>query len=162
MTISILLNIFEGVFVACPSFSCHRELTLRNIPLTASAVLLPMAEGRESDAPVCVLNGWCRLWDLPQQNRWLINANTRGQRWNCHMLSVLSGHCHLEMSHLPHPGLLLHRIVVSFLFASWGSLESRVWGLTVSNSIIPKIIGAINHNDERKGTETSGVLNEIK
>lgn len=32
----------------------------------------------------------------------------------------------------------------------------------MSNSIILKIIGAINHDDGRKGTETFGVLNEIK
>lgn len=166
LTISILWNIFEHVFFACPSFSCHRKLVwlweISAVPLTARTLLPPVAKRRESDALVCVLNGWCRPWDLPQQNRWLINANTRGQRRSWHMLSVSSGHCHLEMSRLPHPGLLLHRIIVSCIFTNWGFFESRRRGVTVSNSIILKIIGAINHNDGRKGTETSGVLNEIK
>lgn len=58
-------------------------------------------------------------------------------------------------------GLVLHRIFVSRHMGG-GLFEAHGGGPKVSNSIILKIIGPVNHNDERKRTETSGVLNEMK
>lgn len=100
--------------------SSNANLTLKNNRCLLNCAHTSCCQWtRESDALECVLNRWFCPWDLPQQNRWLINANTGGRRQIWHMRRVSSGHCHLEMSHLLHPAFLFSYDFVFHNFMSY-------------------------------------------
>lgn len=158
-----ILWIVRRVFVAArPSPAAENSVWLwENICCPLNWARCPAASGRgeERERRPC-MSGWCRPWGLPQQNRWLTNANTWGQRRRWHILSASSGHCHLEMSRLPTTLVLF----IFFIITSRGFVESCGRGLAMSTLITLQIIGPINHIDERGKNRNfwSSVWNEIR